>query len=193
MVDRTDCDVDAALDLDTTLPWWDEPIRDIMERLEGTAEGLLTREDGTSSPVSIEVDWNASDEEWVAWHNGYLPEDPCLSLYSTNVQLRIGDVDGAEVTAVRPMSATLDNSGRLALQHYANASGVRGTALEPPSGRDDIHLALDLWGADSLESPDRVHWVGLVHVDEPTPWSSIQEYWLLARLDLVGPAGDASR
>ena len=186
--ERTDCSVDVAFDLDTTLPWWDASIRDIMAGAAPVADGTLTREDGVVSGAALEVTWYPEANDWISWHRGLYDTDPCWSLYLADLEALSFEVEGAVVVPSGTLSSALFSDGRLSLDFYADATGVSGTALEPPSGRDTVRLLINLTGAPHPTDPDRFVWVGLLHVDEPTPWSSEQEYWLQARVDLEGPA-----
>lgn len=181
------CEVEHAESEDEVMAHWDESLADTVARFPEHAAGPAWRLDGREGWAELSVRWLPGSLRFVMWHdiNG-----ECWSTAVTSFAVERLVVDGVDLGVLPGTDSSVRGAGGSApfaeVRVQATVSGVTGTVLEAPSGRDELRLGLELSGGEPA-GPDEVAWRIRGWVDEQTnySWESVQTDWPLFAAELL--------
>jgi hypothetical protein len=183
----------GPFDADAPLDFWGPSLRETLDRFAFAASGTAERIDGETAPVRLELGWDGSGPAWINLHEH---DGECAVYARVNLTIDRWELDGVPLQAdlgpqgdERLPRATLilrqGEQPRLEATTHASASGIGGSLLEPPSGRESAWFVLDLSGVPPDE--DGAAWFLQLDATEPTggTWDSVQEEWPFIRATLA--------
>ena len=183
----------GPFDPDAPLAFWGPSLRETLDRFAFAASGTAERIDGETAPVRLELGWDGRGPEWINLHEG---DGGCAVHVRINLTIDHWELDGVPLQAdlgpqgdERIPRATLilrkGEQPHLEATTHASASGIGGSLLEPPSGREAAWFTLDLSGRPP--DGDGAAWFLQLYATEPTggTWDSERGEWPFIRATLA--------